>query len=518
VVCERRVGRASGVIVVLVTLLVGACAAPRALPPAPTTPRHPDFLYPAVPPGLGDEAVLMRHEGGWRYLQFDNLRNAEREFQAALRAQPAFFPAEAGLGWVELARREPDDALAWFDSALQVDARYVPALVGRGQALLELNREVDALDAFERALAGDAALTDVERRVQVLRFRTLQERVGNARSAAEAGRWDEARTAYLAAIAASPDAAFLYRDLAAVERSAGRMDAALDNARQAVTLDPSDASGHILVAELLEARNDHEGALAAYERARKLDSSPAIEKAWAEARERAEFARMPERYRSIPDAPAVTRADLAALLGVRLSGLLTRAPARQAVVTDVRGHWAQSWVMTAVRTGVIEAFPNYTFQPNAPVRRGDLAVIVSRALSLIAAERPELAAEWQALRPAVADVPPGHLRYPAVALAVASGLMPLDEGGRFHLLQTVSGAEAMAVVRKYLDGRREPLLERLDLRLPAEQRARAGDVGLAHLRVVGRQRAGRRSGSTSRSSDDRLARSPRSSSRAGCRC
>jgi tetratricopeptide (TPR) repeat protein len=447
VVCERRVCRTGGVILVLVALAAGACA-PRALPPAPTTPRHPDFVYPVVPQGLAGEAVLMRHEGGWRYLQLDNLRNAEREFQAALRAQPAFFPSEAGLGWVELARRDPADALVRFDRALAADARYVPALVGRGQALLELEREIDALEAFERALEGDATLADVERRVQVLRFRTLQERIGAARRAAEAGRWDEARAAYRAAIDASPEAAFLSRDLTEVERRGGRPDAALDYARQGVTLDPADAAGHVLVAELLDARGDYEGAAASYERARALDSSPAIEKAWAAARERAEFARMPERYRAIPEASGVTRGDLAALVGVRLATLLGRAPSRQVVITDVRGHWAQAWIMATARTGVIEAFPNYTFQPGAPVRRGDLAVVVSRLLSLIAAEQPALAAQWQGVRPAVTDVPPGHLRYPAVALAVASGLLSLDESGAFHLLRPVSGAEAMAVISR----------------------------------------------------------------------
>jgi tetratricopeptide (TPR) repeat protein len=444
---RRRLCRASGIVAALLAMLVGACA-PRSLPPVPDTPRHPEFLYPVVPPGFSNRTVLTRHEGGWRYLQVDNLRNAEREFQAALRAEPAFFPAETGLGWVELARRDPADALAWFDSALAADDRYVPALVGRGQALLELENEVDALDAFERALEGDPSLGDVERRVQVLRFRTLQGRIAEAQRAAGAGRFDEARTAYRAAIAASPDAAFLYRDLAEVERKAGRPDAALEYARQGVTLDPKDAAGHVLMAELLDARGDHEGAVASYERARALDPSPAIEAAWAEARERVELLSMPEPYRAIPEAGAVTRGDLAALVGVRLSELLLRVPSRQLVLTDVRGHWAQAWIMTAARTGVIEAFPNYTFQPQGQVRRVDLAGVVSRILSLLAAERPTLGAQWQGLRPAVADVPPGHLSYPAVALAVASGIMPLDESGAFHPLRTVTGAEALETVRR----------------------------------------------------------------------
>ncbi len=444
---SHRLRGSAVVVAAMLALLAGACA-PRSLPPVPDTPRHADFVYPAVPAGLGNEAVLRRHEGGWRYLQLDNLRNADREFEAALRAQPGFFPAQAGLGWVALARRDATAALARFDGALGANEDYVPALVGRGQALLELERDVEALGAFERALASDASLVDVERRVQVLRFRTVQARIADARDAAADGRWDDARAAYLAAVAASPDAAFLHRDLAEVERKAGRPDAALDHARQGVTLDPDAAAGHVLVAELLEARGDYEGAVASYDRARVLDPAPAIEAAWSAARDRAEFARMPEPYRAIPEAPSLTRGDLAALVAVRLSGLLDRAPSRQLVLTDVRGHWAQAWIMTVARAGVIAAFPNFTFQPNAPVRRGDLAAVVSRLLSLIAGEQPALAGQWQGARPSVSDVPAGHLSYPSVALAVASGLMPLDDAGAFHPLRPVSGAEALAIVAR----------------------------------------------------------------------
>ncbi|MDP1569016.1 MAG: S-layer homology domain-containing protein [Vicinamibacterales bacterium] len=444
----RAVSRALALVAVVLTMVVAACAPRAGLPPAPTTPWYPDFVYPAVPDGLGSEAVRLRHEGGWRYLQLDNTRSAEREFQAALRVEASFFPAEAGLGWVALAREDAGGALVRFDRALAGAEAYSPALVGRGQALLALDREIDALDAFERALAADPALVDVERRVQVLRFRTLQTRITLAGAAAAAGRWDEARAAYRAAIAASPETAFLHRDLAGVERRSGNVDEALVHARRAVALDEADAAAYVLLGDLLDARADYEGAVAAYARARTLEASPSIEAAWEAARARAEFARMPEAYRSIPDAAVVTRGDLAALIGVRLAELLARAPSRQVVITDVRGHWAQAWIMTAARTGIIEAFPNYTFQPRAPVRRGDLAAMVSRVASRIAAEQPARAAAWTNARPAVRDVPPGHLSYPSVALALASGAMQLDETGAFHLLRTVTGPEVMAVVAR----------------------------------------------------------------------
>ena len=87
----------------------------------------------------------------------------------------------------------------------------------------------------------------------------------------------------------------------------------------------------------------------------------------------------------------LSREQLAALVGVRLDGLFKRAPRRNAVViTDTRGSWAVPWIMSVTRAGVMEVYPNHTFQPAAVVRRGDLADAASRVLSLIAAEKPAL--------------------------------------------------------------------------------------------------------------------------------
>src|SRR5262249_56218209 len=84
-----------------------------------------------------------------------------------------FYPAEAAMGYVELARKSPKAALSHFEKALGGDPRYVSALVGGGQAFLALGRETDALFAFQSAVAVDPSLSDVKSRVHVLHFRAL---------------------------------------------------------------------------------------------------------------------------------------------------------------------------------------------------------------------------------------------------------------------------------------------------------------------------------------------------------
>jgi tetratricopeptide (TPR) repeat protein len=401
-------------------------------------------MFPVAPEGTLP-AQAGRLDRGWQYLQIGDLRNAEREFAAALKQQAAFYPADAANAYVALARGNEADALTRFDRALAAEAAYVPALVGRGQALLAMDRVGDALASFEAALAKDASLTDLKGRVDVLRFRATQDMLARAKAASDGRRWDEAKAAYEQAIAASPDSAFLYRDLAAVEQKSGDATAALEHYRKAVDLDAGDARSWAAIGGLLEGTGDVAGALAAYERSRSIDPAEVPESVMARMRANAALLKLPPEYRAIPGNAGVARGEIAALIGIRLEALVARARPRQLIITDIRSHWAQQWINTVARAGIMDPLPNYEFQPGLRVRRGELALTVSRLLALVGAAKPELQKKWQAAAVTVADVPAGHLSYSYVSQAVTAGIMPLVNGN-FELLRSVSGAEAIEII------------------------------------------------------------------------
>jgi tetratricopeptide (TPR) repeat protein len=424
--------------------LSAACAARTAAPPIAGAPSFPDFVFPA-PTAHADPATTERQRLAWGWLQAGDLRTAEREFTAILKRQPQFAPAESGLGYVLLARRQPEGALNRFSHALTHTADYAPALVGRAQAFLAMGREAEALASLEAAAAADPSL-DLGPRIEVLRFRGAEDRVAAARKASELGRLDEARAAYELAIAQSPDSAFLFRELAGVEERAGQPAKAVEHLQKAASLDPSDARAQVMLGDLLLTQNDYDGASRAFAAAQALDPTPDVAAKLESVRNRAAVARLPAEYQAIPALPQVTRGDVAAVLGVRLPGLLAPAGGRQGMlVTDVRTHWAATWILSVVRAGIMEPLPNHTFQPQQRVRRVDLAQIASRVLALISAPRAGSAAEWEAARVTIADVSPGHPTYPAVSQTVAAGVFPLIDGA-FMPAQPVSGAELLTAI------------------------------------------------------------------------
>ena len=427
---------------VLFLVVVSGCAM-KAAPTLPSTPKYPEFVYPAAVPATGPQAAAV--DRGWRYLQGDDLRNAEREFAAALKAVPDYVPARTGEGYIAMARQDYMRALDQFELALRGAPAYAPALVGKGQALLSLNRDTDARAAFEAALEADPSLANLGPRIDVLKFREIQDLIAAARQAMNAGRLDEARAAYQRAIAATPDSAVLYRELGMVERRQGDAAAALEQFNRAVALDPADAVSLAQAGEILEERGDFAGAETAYRNAANVDRFAGYDRKAEALATRARDASLPAEFRALASADRITRGDLAALIGIRLEDALRAAPATPVVTTDTAGHWAALWIAQVVATGVIPAFDNHTFQPETALRRVDLAEAASALLRLMARTRPALQARLAA-RPTVSDMSPSHLNYPAVAAAVSAGVLPLLDDGRFDIERPVAGAEAIAAI------------------------------------------------------------------------
>jgi tetratricopeptide (TPR) repeat protein len=433
-------------LVVLIAASWSACA-PKTIPaPVVTSPKYPDFMRPPVPPTLAGTQAAAAYDRAWRFLQAGDLKTADREAAAALQASPGFYPAETASGYIALARQEPKAALDHFDRALERQAGYVSALVGRGRSLQALDRDEEAVAAYEAALVLDPSLTDLPRQIDVLRFRGAEREIAAARQAARGNNVAEARRIYARAIAGSPDSAFLYRELAALERQAGDADASLEHFRKAIELDAFDAASLGQVGEILEERGDLDGALKAYADALALEPNERLTARREALSARIELSRLPEEYRTLDVAPQVTRAQLAALIGIRLAAEIERFPRTEpGVITDIRGNWAERWIVAVARAGVMEPFANHTFQPRSLVRRVDVAPIVGQLLVRLS---PQQARTWQAEKTSFTDLFPSHLAYPAASTAVASGIMSRTADGAFQPSLPVTGADAIAMVER----------------------------------------------------------------------
>ena len=407
--------------------------------PVVTTPAYPDYPFPVVPAELEGTPAASAHRDAWTFLQAGQPDEAARRFAAILRDSPSFHPSAAGLGFVELARGDPDGAVDRFGGVIAEVPTYVPARLGRAEALLLEDRVAEAIADFRAALAADPGLTDLRQRVAGLEAAVLTVQVAAAREAAAAGRDAEAAAAYQRLIAASPESAFLHFELAEVERRGGRAASALVRLGRAVALDPNLVGAWLLMSDLYLADGDLDRAETALLRADAAAPGPEVERRLADVAARRREAALPGEYADIADAPAITRGQLAARLGVEFEALLARqAGSGAGIITDARDHWAYAWMIDVAQAGIMPADVNYRFQPEQAVSRAEFARVLVRVLRAAGVEPAPPAAP-----PAFSDLAAEHLDYPSASEAVAAGLLSPLPRNAFGPGRSVAGAEAI---------------------------------------------------------------------------
>lgn len=426
--------RRGGAFLLALAALAAACARPA--PRAPLPPDTEEYAFPTSAPGELTPKETERLEKAWLALRAGDVARAERDLQALLRNRPGLVAAETALGYARLRAGRLDEAQRLFEAILARREDYVPALIGAASTARRAGRGEDALELLRRAETAAPQDAGIRRKLAEARLQLTEHRLAEGRAAVAAGDRTGAERIYRAAIEDAPEVSGLRLELA--DLLSGQGDRA--GAIAVLEADPHEDRQVLLrLAELQAAGQELDRALGTYRRI--LARDPRDDEALRQSvyvRGQIELQSMPEEYRRIASAPTITRADLAALLAVKVSALSRVPQGTPPVAIDISGSWARDHILKALAYDAMTVYPNHTFQPGATVRRGDVARAVQRVLDLLS--HPAGSA------PALTDMSRGNLNYYPAARAVAAGLMDLTPAGAFEPWRPVSGAEAAQIL------------------------------------------------------------------------
>jgi len=412
--------------------LAASCAPP---PLAPRLPETEDYVFPSAERGELKPEEARKIEQAWKQVLAGDAAGA-RGFQKLLEKRPGLVPAATGLAYARLRGGRAAEASRGFAAVLEPRPEYLPALVGAGSAALRQQDAEGALAYYRRAQAVAPSDPLVRRRLPQLKLQVTEKRVAQARLALEAGEGDRAVEQYRAALEAAPEVGGVRLELANLLVS--RADAA--GAAAVLEQDPvEDRQVLLRLGEILIGLQEYPRALEVYRRI--LARDPRDEEALRrsrEARDAQEMLLMPEEYRRIATAPRLTRADLAALVDVKVTALRRVAEREPKVAIDISGSWARDHIADVLALDIMDVYPNHTFQPGATVRRSDVARALGRVLDLL---------RWpRAAAPAPTDISPSNLSYDRVDRVLGAGLMDLQPNGAFEPWRPVTGPEAIDIM------------------------------------------------------------------------
>jgi tetratricopeptide (TPR) repeat protein len=413
--------------------LVAAGCAKRVATPLP---QGEDYVYPAGAPGEVSAAESKALKDAWADVLVGDTPAALRGYEKLLRRRPGLAAAEAGRAYAWLRAGRLEEAAAGFAAVLERRPGDLAVLVGAGSTAVRRGDLDGALEFYRRAQAEAPDDALVRKRLAGVRLQVTERRMGLAQAALERGDTEEAAREYAAALEAAPEVAGVRLALAELLAGQGRLTEAV----AVLEKDPSgDRPAALRRGALLAAQQDFAGALEVYRGLVARDpADEAARQGERAARESLELMSMPEEYRRIADAARVTRAELAALLSVRVRALRRLPPGEPRVAVDIGGSWAREHVARVLALGIMDPYPNHTFQPGSTVRRVELARAAARALDRLGV--PPAGA------PPPGDMSRSHLDYGAVERVLGAGLMALTESGGFEPWRPVTGLEAVEVV------------------------------------------------------------------------
>lgn len=416
-----------------------------------TAPSPPAFHIEEVPAAVAARLTLdQRIAAGevWAGLKKgrpDQARNL------LLKLGPASPLYSVGLGYVSLSEGDLALAESQFKDSLARIPDMTPANAGLAQVYEGRGEKEPALSQYRAILEREPDNSWAKPRFESLRHEVAGALLSEARTAAAAGRRDDARRALQKVLVyepASQEANYLLglSDLEAgdLESARARFDMISGNDRE--TQERKKKVFRAL-AERFYQKGEFGRSLDSYEKLAELEPlDKAVAARVAELKDKLGVYDLPSQYGLIASEEALAREDLAALIAVKFKTFLDAPEPQTQILVDISTSWAQAFIIKVASFGIMGVFENHTFQPRRVINRADLAQSLAALIDLLKGRGVRLVPLLDARRIQVADVPPDSFYFAPILKVISYQVMDLTPQRMFEPERTVPGREAMRVL------------------------------------------------------------------------
>jgi tetratricopeptide (TPR) repeat protein len=410
------------------------------------TPPRPSLRVEAPSPdataGLSlDDRIAVAD--AWDSLRQGDLEKAKKTL-AALGIQNPF--CYAGLGYAALIVDDLRGAEAYFLQSVRDFPELALSHIGLGQIYQRTGQPDLAYNEYLEALKRDPENEWARRETDAYRTDQADRLLSEGRAQIATGNLAKAMDAYLQALEYAPKAKEAHFTLAKIYLQEKNYQGALFHLKTAIANDPNDKQILIDYADALFLAGQQSRSLDAYQRVLELDPQNKTARDRAESlKGRLGVVELPSQFGGIPALDAVTKEDVAALIGVKFKDTLEESAPKPQVIVDITTSWANRYIVKVASLALMEVYSNHTFQPRKLLTRAELAETLVRLVDFLKKQNYRIIEQIPIDRIKVADVPQEHVYYPPIAQVLAYQLMELSPDRTFRPEQPVSGAEAVRI-------------------------------------------------------------------------
>ncbi|MBD3305088.1 tetratricopeptide repeat protein [candidate division KSB3 bacterium] len=433
----------------MVLLIVWIAMMSGCVPPRQTPGHRPQQPSPEIDQQQRREArerstAEWAYKQGLLYLDQGNLAEAIRHFQLAIERDATHLRAYLSLGDVYSMQGEYLVAESYYNNVLKYDPRSIPAYTALGAMYQKMGNYREALSFYQKILEIDPGNQLAQDEIANITEELFHAHYEQGMAYQAAGQLDQALIEFQKAHSLySGDIEFTV-EIGNLFLQQGDYMMADGYFQQALSQDPLYVPALLGAGKVQLALDHYTQAQEYFQQSAELQpGNPEAAQFLEETQSEQISTALPPQYTQIPNAAQATRGDLAALLIVelRLENRLQSA-SRLAIISDITTHWAKPYIIKAVQLGAMQMFPDRSFLPDEPVRKGELAFILDNLFRQLDMPLPAAGAV------SFTDVHPDNMYHDAVLRVYAAGLMNANTDTTFGFNESLSGQEVLNIINR----------------------------------------------------------------------
>jgi len=386
-----------------------------------------------------DERIII--EEAWGDIKEGNGRRAINQI-SKLSPENPFYSIITAYAYFML--NENQLAEQYFKSAIENNPEMIIAHLGLAQLYDKTQRDELAFTEYREVLKNEPEHTWAKPRYMEIKKEKTEAALQKAKSLRKQGDLSASEKAYLKTLYYSPESIEAHTALAEIYSEQKNYERALVHLDTLLSYQPENIKVLKSYAEALFQEEELKKSLEAYNKLKKLTpEDQEIDKRIEQLKNRLGIFELPSQYSSIPSREAVTKEDMAALLGIKFQEYIDDTSKEPPIIIDISTSWASEYILNLTSMDILEIYPNHTFKPKKIVTRAELAEMIFRLTTHLKKKGYTLVQQIPPQSIQLPDVPPNNFYYRPIIMSLSYGILNTSMGGNFNPEKPVSGQEAI---------------------------------------------------------------------------
>lgn len=425
-------------------IIISACVTYQPQPPSfYFEPLAPEIVTPL---SLEDRLTL---EEAWKFIQ-DGYPEKAQKLLAKLSPETPFY--HLGLGYTAYLQGDLATAKSYFQAAWQRQPSLYLASLGLAQISQEEGDEEATLSYLREVLKIKPNHAWALSEYESLRKKKTKENISLARAALKENNPEKARQALLKSLYYSPEsieANLLLGDLYLQENNYNQ---ALVHLQTVAQQQPDNLEILEKYGNLLFLTKNYKKSLEIYQHLQQLKpKDKKIKEAIENIKNRLGIFELPSQFEKIPTLDALKKEDLAALIAIKFKDYLEKPSEQPPILIDIATSWAAKFIIATASIGLLDVYPNHTFQPQKIVSRAEFAEAVHRLINYLEKKGYRFVQQIPPEKIKIVDVNPHNYYYQPILMVLAYDIMTLNQEKMFVPERPVTGNEAIKTLNIILN-------------------------------------------------------------------